>query len=235
MSDSNQKSYLRDSSGPRAVDGNKTRSSSRRDDDKQRKHPSSSSSSSRKTSDSKATPHHRKSSTASSPDRPTYELDIIGQPSKNIIYGQLVETSVMVSLKCASPEMVEHYRNMDTSRLMGFVSLIADARSGERVPVECGSLTGQQMFDSVHDVPAHVAESLGRSQPSRLALGYFNFPSLLIRQPGAYRLRITLIKMGGPGSSSQGGSSLLAIDSDTVKVERPRTSGNATARKPGRS
>ncbi|PIA94892.1 hypothetical protein CB0940_07974 [Cercospora beticola] len=229
MSDSNQKSYLRDGSGPRAVDS-KSRGSSRRDDDKQRsKH-----SSSRRPSDSKSSSHRREASVASKSEGPTFELDVIGQPSRSIIFGQTVETSVMVSLQCPSPEVAARYQGMDTSRLMGVVSLVADSRSGGRVPVECGTLTGQKMFDSVHECSNDIAESLARSQPSRLALGYLTFPQLLIRQPGSYRLRVTLIKMGGSGSS--GGSTVLATDSETIKVERRSTgTSTSTSRKHGRS
>lgn len=231
MSASNQKSYLRDGNNPRAVDGSRDKSrSSRRDDDKSSSKSKHSSSSGRRLSESRSS-HGRKSSTASSSERPTFEMDIIGQPARSIVFGQTVETSVMVSLRCPSPEMVASCRNMDTSRLMGVVSLVADTRGGERVAVECGTLTGQKMFDSVHDVPEEVAESLARSQPRRLALGYFTFPQLLIRQPGAYRLRVTLIKQ-----SSAGGSSVIAIDSESIKVERRATGGSgSTGRKHGRS
>lgn len=135
----------------------------------------------------------------------------------------------MVSLKCPSPDMVASYSNMDTSRLMAVVSLVADTRSGERMPLENGTLTGQKMFDSVHPIPESVADSLARSQPCRLALGYFSFPSLLIRQTGTYRLRITLIKMSG-SSASSGGTSIATADSDSIKVER-RPTGSANPRK----
>lgn len=233
MSDSNQKSYLRDGYGPRAVEGSrdKGRTSNKRDDDKQRsKH-----SSSRRPSEPRSS-HRRKSSSASSSERPSFELDVVGQPSRAIIFGQTVDASVMVSLRCPTPEMVASCRSIDTTRLMGVVSLVADSRSGERVPAECGTLSGQKMFDSLHEVPEEIAESLARSQPCRLALGYFSFPALLIRQPGAYRLRITLIKMGGSGSTAGGGSSILAIDSDTIRVERRATGGNSgSTRKHGRS
>ncbi|KAF2213789.1 hypothetical protein CERZMDRAFT_26896, partial [Cercospora zeae-maydis SCOH1-5] len=215
MSDSNQKSYLRDGSGPRAVDS-KSRASSRRDDDKQRsKH-----SSSRRPSDSKSS-HRREASLPPKSDSPSFELDVIGQPCRAIVFGQTVETSVMVSLQCPSPEVAARYQGMDTSRLMGVVSLVAESRSGACVPVECGTLTGQKMFDSVHECSSDIAESLARSQPSRLALGYLTFPQLLIRQPGSYRLRVTLIKMGG--SASSGGSTVLATDSESIRVERRST------------
>lgn len=230
MSDSNHKTYQRDGHGPRAVDGSKSRSSSRRDDDKQR----SMHSSSRRPSEPKSS-HRRKSSSASSAERPAFEISVLGQPSRNIAFGQTVEMSVMVCLRCPSPEMAANYRNIDTSRLMGLVSLVADSRSGERVPVEYGTLTGQKMFDSIHEMPHHLEESLSRNQPCRLVLGYFTFPSLLIRQPGFFRLRVTLLKMGGSGSTTGGGSSIAAADSDSIKVERRSVGTAGTGRKHGRA
>ncbi|KAK4502574.1 hypothetical protein PRZ48_006000 [Zasmidium cellare] len=234
------KTYLRDSCGPRAVDSghrsDKSRNDSRRQRDGDEK-PKSKHSSSRRSSKSESS-HRRKSSTGSCvtsniPERPTFELDVIGQPQRNIIFGSTVETSVMVSLKVPSPDMVAQYRSLDTSRLMAVISLVADTRGGERMPIECGTLTGQKMFDTVHPVPVECAESLARSQPCRLTLGYFSFPSLLIRQPGTYRLRVTLIKMSSAGASS-GGSSIAAADSDSIKVER-RTTGSGNPRKHQRS
>lgn len=79
-------------------------------------------------------------------------------------------------------------------------------------------LTGQKMFDSVHAIPAECASPLARSHPCRLALGYFSFPGLLIRQAGCYRVRVTLIKMGASGAG--GGASVLAVDSEVIRVER---------------
>ncbi|CAK4034868.1 Hypothetical predicted protein [Lecanosticta acicola] len=238
MSDSTQKSYLRDGCGPRAVDAGhgreKGRGESRRqregdDSGKQRsKHTSS-----RRPSKSDSSHRRRESSgsyaTSNIPERPSFELDVIGQPQRSIVFGATVETSVMVSLKCPSPDAVAQYSNMDTSRLMAVVSLVADTRSGERMQLENGTLTGQKMFDSVHPIPESVADSLARSQACRLALGYVSFPSLLIRQPGTYRLRVTLIKMGS-SSSSSGGASVACTDSESIKVER-RASGSSNPRK----
>lgn len=229
MSDSTQKTYLRDSHGPRVVDAGKGRSSSRRqaeESDKSRsKH-----SSSRKPSKPESSHSRKPSSTlasasasSSQQERPTFELDIIGQPQRSIIFGTTVEASVMVSLKVPSPDMAASYRNLDTSRLLAVVSLVADTRSGERTAVECGTLTGQKMFDSVHPIPEECVPSLARSQPCRLALGYFSFPGLLIRQPGSYRLRISLIKMGASDSSSSGGSTISTVDSEAIRVERRAT------------
>lgn len=233
MSDSTQKTFLRDSHGPRVVDAGKGRHSSRRqgeENDKQRsKH-----SSTRKSSKPEGSSHGRKSSStpasgatsSSHQERPSFELDIIGQPQRSIVFGTTVEASVMVSLKVPSPDMAASYRNLDTSRLLAVVSLVADTRSGDRTAIECGTLTGQKMFDSVHPIPEECVPSLARSQPCRLALGYFSFPGLLIRQPGTYRLRISLIKMGASDSSSSGGQTIATVDSEAIRVERRATGSN---------
>lgn len=131
-----------------------------------------------------------------------------------------VETSVMVSLRFPTADRAAEGANIDTSRLVAVASLVADTRSGERVLVESGLLTGQKLFDSVHDIPQEHIETIERNQPCRVVLGYFTFPGLMIRQAGVYRIRTTLFQMPGSGNPQQGGTAVLAIDSEPVKVER---------------
>ena len=226
MSDSTHKTHVRDSRGPRAVDAGhsreKGRSERREGGEGDSKHRSSKYSSSRSSKPESSRSRRESSSSYSRPnvsEKPTFEMDVIGQPQRNVIYGSTVETSVMVSLRVPSPDLIAHYKSLDTNKLMGVVSLVADTRSGERMPIECGTLTGQKMFDSCHPIPEEYAETLARNQPCRLSLGYFTFPSLLIRQPGTYRLRITLMKM----SSSGGSANMLSVDSESIKVERRAT------------
>ncbi|EME45074.1 hypothetical protein DOTSEDRAFT_129021 [Dothistroma septosporum NZE10] len=218
MSDSTHKTHARDSRGPRAVGRSERRECAEGDS----KHRSSKHSSSRSSKPESSGGRRESSSSHSHPsvsEKPTFEMDVIGQPQRNVIFGTTVETSVMVSLRVPSPDLIAHYKSLDINKLMGVVSLVADSRNGERVAIECGTLTGQKMFDSCHPIPEEYAGTLARNQPCRLSLGYFTFPSLLIRQPGTYRLRITLMKM----SSSGGSANMLSVDSDTTKVERRAT------------
>ncbi|SMQ49425.1 unnamed protein product [Zymoseptoria tritici ST99CH_3D7] len=173
---------------------------------------------------------HQTPSTVREPtsDRPIFELDVIGQPPQNIVYGTSVETSVLLSLRLPSPELAARYANADTSRLLAIVSLVEESRSGERKPMESGTLTSQQMSDSVHPIPEEYAETLARSQPDRAHLGYFTFPALLIRQPGLFRLRVTLIQVCP--SASGGGSTVAAVDSESIKVERRHTGSSSQRR-----
>jgi len=137
------------------------------------------------------------------------------------VLGMPVETSVMISLRLPAPDRTVSADDIDTSRLFAVVSLVADNRYAERVPLENGVMTGQKMFDSVHAIPDECAERLAHNQPCRLVLGYFSFPGLLIRQSGSYRIRTTLVKMSSDGAG--GASSILNVDSDVVKVERRST------------
>lgn len=214
MTEKLPRSYLRDGHGPRAVDNqdNKSRNSSnRRHRTKKDSHP------------------HRKpsvSSSASPPIQPRFELDIIGQPAPGIILGTPIDMTVMISVRPASScngssggSSGSSGSSIDTTRLIAAVTLVGNtmcAGDNGGMPLEPGILTGQQMFDSVHAVPEECMDALASSDPCRLTLGYFSFPSLLIRQPGTFALRTTLIGTMGLA----GGSSVLAVDSELIKVER---------------
>jgi hypothetical protein len=149
--------------------------------------------------------------------RPKWELDIIGQPNRVVPLGMEVETSVMASLRFPTADQAIDGGNVDITRLLAVASLVADTRG---VPVESGMLTGQKLFDSVHEIPEEHVETMARTQPCRIALGYFTFPGLLIRQAGSFRLRITLLQMPVSGSSQQGATTILSVDSEPIKVER---------------
>ena len=232
MADMSHRTYLRDRSGPRAVDAadrapEKSRGSTRRhkDSDDREKHRSKRSNSDR--SSPKGSGHRRKVSNSKPSntfaERPSFELNVIEQPARGIQLGMLVEASVMVSLRLPSADRVISSDCVDTSRLLAITSLVADTRNGERMSLEAGSLTGQKMYDSIHPIPEECADTLARNQPCRIALGYFSFPGLLIRQAGTYRIRTTLVKMSN--SADAGATSLLAVDSEPIKVER-RGSGS---------
>lgn len=226
MADTSHRSYLRDRSGPRVVsnsNGPDKPSGSRRQKDadgREKDHPRRSSNSHR--SPKKESSHRRMSSKSRSSnvftEQPTYELDVIGQPARGIQLGVPVETSVLVSLRLPSADYAFSANGVDTSGLLAMISLVADTRTGERMPLEAGSLTGQKLYDSVHPIPEECATTLARNQPGRVVLGYFSFPGLIIRQSGTYRIQTTLIKMSS--AADAGATSLLAVDSDPIKVER---------------
>jgi hypothetical protein len=228
VTDGSQRTYLHDNHGPRVVDAGQLRGAPRRPqkdtaaDDREAKR-------TRRTSGHKSpskseSGHRRKSSNSQSSMkssvRPKWELDVIGQPHKVVPLGMEVETSVMASLRFPTADQAIDGGNVDITRLLAVASLVADTRGGERVPVESGMLTGQKLFDSVHEIPEEHVETMARTQPCRIALGYFTFPGLLIRQAGSFRLRITLLQMPVSGSSQAGATTILSVDSEPIKVER---------------
>ncbi|KAM0708267.1 hypothetical protein Q7P35_004917 [Cladosporium inversicolor] len=228
VTDGSQRTYLHDNQGPRVVDAGQLRGAPRMHqkdsaaDDREVKR--SRRTSSHKSPSKSESGHRHKSSNSQSKMkssvRPKWELDVIGQPHRVVPLGMEVETSVMASLRFPTADLAIDGSNVDITRLFAVASLVKDTRSGERVPVESGMLTGQKLFDSVHEIPEEHVETMARSQPNRVALGYFTFPGLLIRQAGSFRIRTTLIQMPVPGSSQQGATTILAVDSEPIKVER---------------
>jgi len=219
------KTTLRDDRGPRAVDsgsnGNYRRGSGRRqkDSDGREKHHSRRGDSHRP---SKKDGHRRRLSSASNSqtssnhiERPTLELTVVKQPSRGIQLGMPVDTSVVLSVRRPLSDRSVNVNSIDIPRLFGITSLVAETSSGERSPMEAGSVTGQKTYDSVHSLPEDSATTFSRLHPDLAALGYFSFPGLVIRQAGTYRIRTTLAKVDEDGAAS-----LLAVDSEPVKVER---------------
>lgn len=224
MADATQKPSLSEESAPYAIESDqgrqKRRSSSKRPrEGNEREHQRSKQSSSRRSQ--KPDSNHRQKSFGLLPsskvsERPRYELEITLQPPRSIVFGTPVETSALVSMRVPSAEMASAYRNYNTANLMAIVSLVADTRNGETTPLQHGSLTSQtKLCGSAEPVTEEFAESVSRHHPCQIALGYFSFPELDIRQTGTYRIRTTLC------SATADTSSIIAIaDSEVIKVER---------------
>ncbi|KAF2716525.1 hypothetical protein K431DRAFT_289307 [Polychaeton citri CBS 116435] len=201
-------SKIRDGRGPRVIEGTYSRERNRH---------ISSNQIPRKASAARAskTEHsHRRRGSYQAP-LELFDLDVIEQPLRHVVLGSTIDISVLISLRTSERGLSAH--GLDTSRLLAVTSLVSDNRQGDRVPLEAGTMTGQKMFDSVHPIPEHCSEGMDRNQPCRTALGYSSFPGLLVRQPGIYRVRTTLISMS---ASSPGGTSVAMVDSDVIKVER---------------
>lgn len=224
-----QRSHIRPEHEPRAVKASNGRTkvptNSRRlkDNDDRDKHRSKRNEAHRPAK--KDTSHRRKIShtlpSTTIIEQPYFMLDMIGQPAKSIQLGMPVEASLMISLGQSSLDQAINSERIDTSLLFAVASLVTDNRHGERLPLEGGSLTGQKMFDSVHPIPEDCSELRAQNQPCRFVLGYVSFTGLSIRQAGTYRIRITLIQMSD--TVAAGATSLLAIDSEPIKVERRGT------------
>ena len=224
----NQRSRLRDRSGPRVVEsghqsqryreGNENESSGLNRNDSTR--PSRRGSTLRRSISSHG-PQPTDLALADS----SLELEVLVDPAKSIHLGTSVQTCIMVYLRLPTSDRVISANNINTSQLLGVTSLVADNRNGERIPLEPGLLSGQKMYDSVQPFPDRYG-SLPYNDPCRQILGCFTFPDLLIRQAGNYRIRTTLVQMDG--SSERGATSLFCVDSDSIRVDRR---SNATQRR----
>jgi hypothetical protein len=73
-----------------------------------------------------------------------------------------------------------------------------------------GTLTGPQLADSVH--------TPSREEADYNVMGYISFPELVIRTPGTYQIRITLMRIGAPGIEDRGAITLHTIDSQQIAV-----------------
>ena len=98
----------------------------------------------------------------------------------------------------------------ESGHLMAVATLVESDQHGSLTPVNAGILTGPQLADTVHP------------EPSTGTLGYVSFPDLVIRSPGTFRVRVTLLRMSATvhagHSSFQGATSLVSIDSEPVVV-----------------
>jgi hypothetical protein len=225
MTDVYGRPYLRDSSSLRAVDAGLGRTRQRNggrqqhdnNDKAARKHKRDVHKPARRDS-GRARVHSTFQSGTNSYSEPQFELHVIGQPSRGIVLGVPVDTSVMVNLRFPSGGRQTNATSIDTSRLIAVASLVAEGRNGDRVPLEAGIMTGQNLFDSVHPASYEYADRLSTNDPCRLVLGYFSFPGLFIRQAGTYRIRTTLIQV-----SEDGNKSVVSTDSEPIKVDRRAT------------
>ncbi len=212
---SGHRSSRRETSGPRSVESNSgrdrhQRSSGRRlsrESDDAEKHCSGKAGSQR--TPKKDTCHRRKHS-----ERLIVKLDVIGHPASTVQLGVPVNLAVLLSLDGAQCDRTIDESRYDTSRLFAVTSLLGDDGSGRRVPLEAGLLGGHDTLDSVHPIPDHYLPAYQRAYPSRVILGFFKFSELVIKQPGAYRIRTSLVRM-----CDEGATSLAIIDSELVKVE----------------
>jgi hypothetical protein len=103
-------------------------------------------------------------------------------------------------------------------------------------PSALGALLAGRIFDSIHPFADDEADgsiaSMEMADP--YGVGYMRFPDLSIRQPGTYRIRITLIRIRNsasdpPVSSAGNGASVQVVDSNTITVMGSGAAANLAA------
>lgn len=150
-------------------------------------------------------------------EQPRFTLEIVSTPAQPIVLGTPIDISAVVSFISSKSDA----ETVDPSPLLAVASLISENAKGERIQLDPQSLSGPKVIDNIHPLSASDVQAMMRSEvlANRSVLGYVSFPGLVIRQVGAYRIRITLLKMGDE-VGNLAARSLLGIDSEVVRVER---------------
>jgi hypothetical protein len=141
-----------------------------------------------------------------------FSLDPVNQLPREIRAGLPLESPFTLRVRRQRETTPRGSLDQESGRLMAVATLVANEGDGSSTQVDPGILTGPQLADTVHPVP------------STGTLGYVSFPYLVIRAPGTFRIRVTLLRMnasahaGQAASAMQGATSLVSIESEPVVV-----------------
>ncbi|KAK4982391.1 hypothetical protein LTR28_002734, partial [Elasticomyces elasticus] len=254
MADVARRSQFRDALGPRAVEANyardRTRHLSRQaressslshDRSGARRHAATAAA-----APTPSLPGPRPPLTADAGEaRARYKMEVIEQPPAVVDAGAALSPALLVCLKGASRAPRREHED-ELTRLLAVATLVSESGGGTNsnmrggraaVPLESGVLVGQHLFDSIHLDPRDLVEG-GRvssrnnsdadDDDDGLILGWVSFPDLAIRRPGCYRIRVTLIQMGGvdhhhrqhhhQGHATRSGLNIETVDSSPIRV-----------------
>ncbi|KAL7770551.1 hypothetical protein CFE70_000488 [Pyrenophora teres f. teres 0-1] len=151
-------------------------------------------------------------------------MDIVVQPPRTARVGQTMPGSIVVRLRTINADTDDAVA--DSTNLVAVAALVPGPNSA--VPADPNALntllTGR-VFDSIHPFNDDEADgsiaSMDMADPQ--GVGYMRFPDLVIRQPGTYRIRITLIRIRNsasdpPVTSAGNGLAVHVVDSNPIVV-----------------
>jgi hypothetical protein len=125
-----------------------------------------------------------------------FGLDFVVRPPTEVQAGSPISPAVTIQVitvrrgpSAAAPDRSLH-------RYFAVVSLLQLYEDGDIDHASPGMLAGVQLADSIH-APDHATFTLNFPD----ILGYVSFPNLVIRSPGTFRLRTSLMKVGSSGGS----------------------------------
>lgn len=155
----------------------------------------------------------------SGPDRhpqPTddlFDMEIVVQPPSRVRPGRLLYPPVVLRVRQLEVLGLSSQPLNNSSVLWVLVSLVSADESTVLAPPDPGLIIGNPV-DSIHPlIPALESRDLG----------FASFPNIAIRDPGEYRIRVSLIRMtlsDASGSAAQeSGANLLNILSRIIRVE----------------
>jgi hypothetical protein len=123
-------------------------------------------------------------------------LDYVIRPPTEVQAGSPISPAVTLQVHTVRPRPDAAAPDRTLYRYFAVVSLLQYYDDGEIDHAPSGTLSGIQLVDSIH-TPDH--STMTHNSPE--ILGYVSFPNLVIRSPGTFRLRASLMKVGASGGS----------------------------------
>jgi len=143
-----------------------------------------------------------------------YTMNILIEPPDQIRPGDLLHPPLVVRLDQPSSDHPQRSPPDDPTLLWAVVSLFCADTATSIAPPQADLLLGTPV-DSVHPL---TPETPGRE------LGFVSFPNLRIREPGRYRLQVSLIRMNAVGTSMtaplfEGGTNMQHTFTRVINVD----------------
>jgi hypothetical protein len=125
-----------------------------------------------------------------------FGLDFVVRPPNEVQAGFAISPAVTLQVRTVrrGPSAAPPDRSLH--QYFTVVSLLQLYDDGDIDHASPGILAGHQLADSIH-APDHATFTLNSPD----ILGYVSFPNLVIRSPGTFRLRTSLMKVGSSGGS----------------------------------
>ncbi|KAF2114223.1 hypothetical protein BDV96DRAFT_647696 [Lophiotrema nucula] len=158
-------------------------------------------------------------------------MDVILQPRPT---AQAGETLAPIVVRLRTVNVPADDALADSTNLVAVATLLPGPNTtGSSDPNVLNQVLAGRRFDSIRPFSDDEADgqpfSIDMDDPN--GVGYMYFDGLVIRHPGTYRIRITLIRIRStssepPVSSASGGASVQVVDSTPIVVHGSGSSGN---------
>lgn len=125
-----------------------------------------------------------------------FGLDFVVRPPNEVRVGSSISPAVTLQVRTVRRGSSAAVSNQNLHHYFVVVSLLQLYEDGDVDHASPGILTGTKLADTIH-VPDHATLTLNSPD----ILGYVSFPNLVIRSPGTYRLRTSLMKVASSGGS----------------------------------
>jgi hypothetical protein len=140
-------------------------------------------------------------------------MDFIVQPPRTARVGHTIPGSIIVRLNTTNTDPDDAVA--DSPNLVAVAALVPGPNSTASTdPNVLNTLLAGRRVDSINSFTDDEADgsiaSMEMAGPQ--GVGYMRFPDLVVRQAGIYRIRITLLRVGG-------GTAIQTVDSNSIVVQ----------------